>query len=235
MDKSVETILRAVEGLDAPSVADRVAALRALKLELPHLSELSSDEWDEKLAQIEDDIEDLGDAADRAVARFEQARRAFETLKRFAADEGVVLRSDAQLALVPTSDGTGRQPDGRHDNPIAQAETTREAILQAMARRPHREWTPTAIADDLMRYGRPVERSNVQVTMRRLAADRHIRKVGRGTYQIVTDALDHAEEKREKGPQRSKAEEEAYRAKRHEAALKAAETKRRKKLEAEKG
>lgn len=223
MDETLETMLRALEGLDAPSVADRVSALDALAEELPQLSQLSSDDWDVKLAKIEDDVEELGDAADRSVGRFEQARRALETLKRFAAQRGVELKdpSDAQIGLF-TDGGNSDASEGRGKNPIAQAESTREAILQAMARRPHRDWSPTAVADDLVRYGRVVERSNVQVTMRRLASEGRIRKVGRGTYQILVATS--------KDPQDDVALTEAERKKavRHRAAVKAAETKRRK-------
>lgn len=188
MDETLETMLRALE-LDAPSVADRVSALGALTAELPQLAGLSSEEWDVKLASIEDDVEELGEAADRAAGRFEQARRALETLKRFAQERGAVnAYQQSFLDDAPPSDA-----EGRTQNPIAQAVTTREAILHAMARRPHREWTPTLITDELTRYGRPVARSNVQVTLRRLAEDAQVRKVGRGTYQILGSPSDRLE------------------------------------------
>src|SRR5205823_1587398 len=102
-------------------------------------------------------------------------------------------RVSAQDPLLDVDRSTDGERDGRHDNPVAQAETTREAILQVMARRPHREWTPTAVSDDLTRYGRRVARSNVQVTLRRLADDGRLRKVGRGTYQLRMDVLDAGE------------------------------------------
>jgi hypothetical protein len=125
-------------------------------------------------------VEELGDAADRAAARFEQGQRALETLKRFAERHGaVVTERPGQPALFDLRRrGSGAADlDGRHQNAVAQAETTREAILHVMARRPHRDWTPIAVTDDLVRFGRPVARSNVQVTLRRLAADERVRKI----------------------------------------------------------
>jgi hypothetical protein len=196
VDDTLNTILAALEGLDAPAVSDRVDALDALTGELPVLSQLTSQEWDVKLASVEDDVEELGEAADRAAARFEQARRALETLKRFAERHGAVIRDrEGQPSLFGddsrpgAAQGAGADRDGRHQNAVAQAETTRQAIIQVMARRPHREWTAMAIADDLIRYGRDVARSNVQVTLRRLAADSQVRKVGRGTYQLLSESL----------------------------------------------
>lgn len=187
MDETLETMLRALE-LDAPSVADRVSALEALSAVLPQLAGLSPEEWDMKFTSIEDDVAELGEAADRAVGRFEQGRRALETLKRFAQDRGAVAAYQHSIL----DEGSSSDADGRKQNPIAQAVTTRQAILQAMARRPHREWTPTAITDELMRYGRRVARSNVQVTLRRLAEDAQVRKVGRGTYQLLGSSSDRA-------------------------------------------
>jgi hypothetical protein len=94
------------------------------------------------------------------------------------------------------------------------------------------------VTDDLMRYGRPVARSNVQVTLRRLADDGQVTRVGRGSYQIVSGALDHhddaaaAETKTKKvGPKKGTGRwsPEVLSAR----ALKAAETRRRNREAAE--
>jgi hypothetical protein len=45
------------------------------------------------------------------------------------------------------------------------------------------------VTEDVRRAGRPVERSNVQVTLRRLAADGKVTKDGRGAYFIVPSAI----------------------------------------------
>src|SRR5205809_693652 len=84
MDGTLRTLLTALERLDAHAVSDRVAAFDALTGELPRLSRLSSQEWDAKLADVEEDVADLADQAERAAARHEQAARALETLTRIA-------------------------------------------------------------------------------------------------------------------------------------------------------
>jgi len=157
------------ERLDALAVSDRVSVIDALAAELPRLSKLSAQQWDEKLADIEEDIAALADEAAQAKARYEQARRALETLRRFAARAGVD-DVDGDEHEPPASNGPRRpqgrdDTDGRRQTAVAQATTTRDAILQVMARRPHHRWTVVAVTDDMLRYGRPVERSNVQVTL----------------------------------------------------------------------
>jgi hypothetical protein len=193
LDDTLATLLMAYERMDALAVSDRVSAIDALAAELPRLSKLSAQEWDEKLADIEEDIARLAESAAQAKARYEQGRRVFETLRRLAARAGADdTHADEHEAL--SGNGVRRfqerdDANGRRETAVAQAGSTRDAILQVMARRPHHRWTVVGVTDDLLRYGRPVERSNVQVTLRRLAGDGKVVKDGRGTYIIAPEAI----------------------------------------------
>jgi hypothetical protein len=174
-------MLEALARLDAPAVSDRVAALDALSDELPQLSRLSEEEWDAKLSEVEDDVADLGEQAERAAELYRQAQRALETLTRLAEREA---NRPIDRGERPLSDS-----DGRYENEIAQAKTTREAILRVMLRRPNRTWTAVLVHDELQRFSRPVEHSNVQVTLRRLADAGQLRKVGRGAYHVLPETI----------------------------------------------
>src|SRR5947209_8053070 len=129
MDKTLQTVLTAIERLDARAVSDRVAALEALGSEIPQLLQLPSEAWDLKLAEIEEDVADLAEKAERAAAIHEQAHRVLETLSHLAGRSKPKDHDERQLA----------DANGRYENEIAQAETTREAILRVMLRRPARQ------------------------------------------------------------------------------------------------
>jgi DNA-binding transcriptional ArsR family regulator len=187
VDETLSTLLTALERMDSLAVSDRVAALDALAAELPRLTRLSEDEWEVKLAEVEDDVARLGEQAARAAARHEQALRALETLTRLAARAAEARRSDDTPHEAAAA--TPRPPRNDVVAEIALAETTREAILRVMARRPHHRWTVLGVTEDLLRHGRPVERSNVQVTLRRLANAEKVTKDGRGAYYVVPEAV----------------------------------------------
>jgi hypothetical protein len=191
MDETLSTLLAALERMDSLAVSDRVAALDALTVELPRLTRLSALEWQMKLAEVEEDVAQLREQAVRAAGRYEQALRALETLKKLAVrtsggleEDG--LTGDLLLAVTPAS---GRTSGNGRPSEVARAANTREAILLVMARRPHHRWTVQRVTEDLLRYGRAVERSNVQVTLRRLADDGKVTKDGRGAYFIVPSAI----------------------------------------------
>lgn len=192
MDETLSTLLTALERMDSLAVSDRLAVVDALTMELPRLSRLSTHEWQMKLEEIEENVARLREEAVRAADRHEQALRALETLRRLAARAAERAEIEGDLPndlLRAASPAPAQAPGNGRPSEIAKAASTRDAILLAMARRPHHRWTVQGVTEDLLRNGRPVERSNVQVTLRRLADDNKVTKDGRGAYYIAPDAV----------------------------------------------
>ena len=75
MDRTLRRLLGALEGMDASTASDPLAVYEALGQELPRLAALNQEDLDEKLADIERDIDSLGREAARATQEYEHARR----------------------------------------------------------------------------------------------------------------------------------------------------------------
>ena len=218
-----------LEPLGHSAGSDPFALVEALEQELRRLSGLTEREFNEKLAHIKADIVGLGEEAaraaeqaERAAQLHEQAQKIGRSLEGFArfAEERAEERHRPRRPRANRAKGRGRVP-------VEQADSTRNRVLQVMAQDPYRHWTPQLVHDELRRVGHPRTRSNVQTTLQRLAASREkVERVSAGTYELIEKPV---EESGEPAVHRRHYDPDV----RHEAALKAARTKREK-AEAEK-
>jgi len=183
MDATLRRLLDALERMDAPARADPAALYETLGDELPRLLGLTRAELHEKLADIEYDVEALGEEAAAAAERAAQAAQRRDYAERVARVLKDVTRS-AAAARAARQDAI--VDDDVVEDPTAPA-TAKERILRLMASDPGRRWTPQLLYHELRRRGnQDITRASVNSTLQRAAASGGLlEKVGTGTYRFV--------------------------------------------------